>query len=175
MNSNKTMSNKKSSSPDKALDKAPDKVLGKAKGKALSKNARKDASKPADNLMQERTSYGRGENECRGRARMLRTSPQKLNDVAKSIRLKPVERAMQELRFSKRRIAGSVLKLLRSVIANAENNKQLDVDRLIVKEAWVGKTTRMRRFRPRAKGRAAPIIKDFSAITIIVEEKNEKV
>ena len=171
MNSNKTMSNKKSSSPDQALDKAPD----KAKGKALSKDARKDASKPADNLMQERTSYGRGENECRGRARMLRTSPQKLNDVAKSIRLKPVERAMQELRFSKRRIAGSVLKLLRSVIANAENNKQLDVDRLIVKEAWVGKTTRMRRFRPRAKGRAAPIIKDFSAITIIVEEKNEKV
>ena len=105
---------------------------------------------------------------------MLRTSPQKLNDVAKSIRCKPVERAMQELRFSRRRIASSVLKLLRSVIANAENNKQLDVDKLVVKEAWVGKSARLRRFRPRARGRAAPIIKDFSAITIVVEEKDER-
>ena len=102
---------------------------------------------------------------------MVRISARKLNDVARTIRLKPVDRALQELRFSKQRISLVVGKLLRSVVANAENNKQLDIDRLVVKEAWVGKARRMRRFRPRAKGRAAPIIKDFSAITIVVVER----
>ena len=102
---------------------------------------------------------------------MVRISARKLNDVARTIRLKPVDRALQELRFSNKRIAMTVSKLLRSVVANAENNKQLDIDRLVVKEAWVGKARRMRRFRPRARGRAAPIIKDFSTITIVVEER----
>ncbi len=117
--------------------------------------------------------YGRGERESRGKASMVRVSARKLNDVARTIRLKPVDRALQELRFSKQRIAVVVSKLLRSVVANAENNKQLDIDRLVVKEAWVGKARRMRRFRPRARGRAAPIIKDFSMITIVVEEREE--
>ena len=146
---------------------------GKSSGKSSARNlnAEKESSQT---LKRELVPYGKGERESRGRARMLRTSPQKLNDVARTIRQKPVETAMQELRFSKRRIATAVLKLLRSVVANAENNKQLDVDRLVVKQAWVGKSARLRRFAPRAKGRSSMIIKEFSAITIIVEEVDEK-
>ena len=136
-----------------------------------SKTARDKTSEEI--VSREASRYGRGERESRGKANMVRISARKLNDVARTIRLKPVDRALQELRFSKQRIALVVGKLLRSVIANAENNKQLDIDRLVVKEAWVGKARRMRRFRPRARGRAAPIIKDFSAITIVVEEREE--
>ena len=143
---------------DKASEKPRDKVRDKTSEQSSSR---------------ELLRYGRGERESRGKASMVRVSARKLNDVARTIRLKPVDRALQELRFSKKRIALAVSKLLRSVVANAENNKQLDIDRLVVKEAWVGKARRMRRFRPRARGRAAPIIKDFSAITIVVEEREE--
>ncbi len=141
------------------------------KTSVASKAPRDKPSKEIESTSREVLRYGRGEKESRGKANMVRISARKLNDVARTIRLKPVDRALQELRFSKQRIALVVGKLLRSVVANAENNKQLDIDRLVVKEAWVGKARRMRRFRPRARGRAAPIIKDFSAITIVVEER----
>ena len=139
--------------------------------KSKSKDSKSKDKLAKDSSSREVIRYGRGERESRGKANMVRISARKLNDVARTIRLKPVDRALQELRFSKQRISLVVGKLLRSVVANAENNKQLDIDRLVVKEAWVGKARRMRRFRPRAKGRAAPIIKDFSAITIVLEER----
>ena len=106
-------------------------------------------------------------------ARNLRISPQKLNLVAKSIRGKSAEAALSELTFSKRRIAGDVKKTLQSAIANAENNHQLDVDRLFVAEASVGKAIVMKRFRPRARGRAGRIMKPFSHLTVIVREREE--
>ncbi len=106
-------------------------------------------------------------------ARNLRVSPQKLNLVAESIRGKSAEAALSELTFSKRRIAGDVRKTLQSAIANAENNHQLDVDRLFVAEATVGKSIVMKRFRPRARGRAGRIIKPFSNLTVIVREREE--
>lgn len=105
--------------------------------------------------------------------RNLRVSPQKLNLVAESIRGKSAEAALSELTFSKRRIAGDVRKTLQSAIANAENNHQLDVDRLIVAEATVGKSIVMKRFRPRARGRAGRIIKPFSNLTVVVREREE--
>jgi large subunit ribosomal protein L22 len=106
-------------------------------------------------------------------ARNLRVSPQKLNLVAESIRGKSAEAALSELTFSKRRIAGDVRKTLQSAIANAENNHQLDVDRLFVAEATVGKSIVMKRFRPRARGRAGRIIKPFSNLTVVVREREE--
>ncbi len=106
-------------------------------------------------------------------ARNLRVSPQKLNLVAETIRGKSAEAALSELTFSKRRIAGDVRKTLQSAIANAENNPQLDVDRLFVAEATVGKSIVMKRFRPRARGRAGRIIKPFSNLTVIVREREE--
>ncbi len=106
-------------------------------------------------------------------ARNLRVSPQKLNLVAESIRGKSAEAAHSELTFSKRRIAGDVRKTLQSAIANAENNHQLDVDRLFVAEATVGKSIVMKRFRPRARGRAGRIIKPFSNLTVVVREREE--
>jgi large subunit ribosomal protein L22 len=106
-------------------------------------------------------------------ARNLRVSPQKLNLVAETIRGKSAEAALSELTFSKRRIAGDVRKTLQSAIANAENNHQLDVDRLFVAEATVGKSIVMKRFRPRARGRAGRIIKPFSNLTVIVREREE--
>ncbi len=106
-------------------------------------------------------------------ARNLRISPQKLNLVAESIRGKSAEAALSELTFSKRRIAGDVKKTLQSAIANAENNHQLDVDRLFVAEASVGKAIVMKRFRPRARGRAGRIMKPFSHLTVIVREREE--
>ncbi len=106
-------------------------------------------------------------------ARNLRVSPQKLNLVAESIRGKSAEAALSELTFSKRRIAADVRKTLQSAIANAENNHQLDVDRLFVAEATVGKSIVMKRFRPRARGRAGRIIKPFSNLTVIVREREE--
>ena len=103
----------------------------------------------------------------------VRTSPQKLNLVAASIRGKSAEAALAQLTFSKRRIAQDVKKLLQSAIANAENNHQLDVDRLYVSEASVGKALVMKRFRPRARGRAGKIIKPFSRMTLVVREREE--
>ncbi len=106
-------------------------------------------------------------------ARNLRVSPQKLNLVAESIRGKSAEAALSELTFSKRRIAADVRKTLQSAIANAENNHQLDVDRLFVAEATVGKSIVMKRFRPRARGRAGRILKPFSNLTVVVREREE--
>ena len=110
------------------------------------------------------------ENEAQAIARMLRTSPQKLNLVAAMIRGKKVGNALADLTFSKRRIAGDVKKCLQSAIANAENNHNLDVDSLVVAEAWVGKNLVMKRGRPRARGRFGRIMKPFSEITITVRQ-----
>ncbi len=114
-----------------------------------------------------------GENEAMAVSRLLRTSPQKLNLVAAMIRGKPVSQALSELRFSKRRIAGDVSKCLMSAVSNAENNHQLDVDSLIVSEAYVGKNLRMKRIRTHAKGRFGRVIKPFSQLTIKVRESEE--
>ncbi len=113
------------------------------------------------------------ESEAMAVARNLRVSPQKLNLVAESIRGKSAEAALSELTFSKRRIAGDVKKTLQSAIANAENNHQLDVDRLFVAEATVGKAIVMKRFKPRARGRAGRIMKPFSNLTVVVREREE--
>lgn len=110
------------------------------------------------------------ENEAQAIARMLRTSPQKLNLVAAMIRGKKVETALADLTFSKRRIAGDVRKCLQSAIANAENNHNLDVDSLVVAEAYVGKNIVMKRGRPRARGRYGRIMKPFSQLTITVRQ-----
>jgi len=113
------------------------------------------------------------DNEAMAKIRMLRTSPQKLNLVAALIRGKPVERALNDLTFSKKRIAQDVKKCLQSAIANAENNHSLDVDSLVVAEAWVGKNLVMKRGRPRARGRYGKIMKPFSEITIKVRQIEE--
>jgi len=113
------------------------------------------------------------DNEAMAIARMLRTSPQKLNLVAGLIRGKKVEKALSDLTFSKRRIAGDVKKCLQSAIANAENNHGLDVDNLVVAEAWVGKNLVMKRGRPRARGRFGKIMKPFSEITIKLRQTGE--
>ena len=114
------------------------------------------------------------ENEAMAKSVMLRTSPQKLNLVAQMIRNKPVEKALAELTFSKRRIAEDVKKCLQSAIANAENNHNLDVDELVVAEAYVGKNLVMKRGRPRARGRYGKIFKPFSQITIKVRQIEEQ-
>ena len=106
-------------------------------------------------------------------ARNLRTSPRKLNLVAESIRGLSAEAALQQLSFSRRRIANDVKKVLQSAIANAENNHQLDVDRLVVAEASVGKSCVMRRFRARARGRVGRLLKPWSRLTIVVREREE--
>ncbi|MEQ8249437.1 MAG: 50S ribosomal protein L22 [Alphaproteobacteria bacterium] len=111
------------------------------------------------------------DNEASATLRSLRVSPQKLNVVASSIRGKTAESALATLAFSPRRISGDVKKLLQSAIANAENNHQLDVDRLVVAEATVGKAFVMRRWRARARGRVGRIEKPFSNITIVVRER----
>ena len=103
----------------------------------------------------------------------LKSSPQKTNLVLGLIRGLKVEKAINNLIFSKRRISGDVLKILKSAISNAENNHQLDIDKLIVKEASVGKSMVLKRFRPRARGRAGKILKTFSKIRILVQEKEE--
>ena len=111
--------------------------------------------------------------EARAFSKTLRTSPQKLNLVAAMIRGQSVDKALADLSFSNRRIAGEVKKILQSAVANAENNHQLDVDQLYVKEAFVGKTFTLKRFRPRARGRAGRIFKPFSNMTIVVREREE--
>ena len=113
------------------------------------------------------------ENEAFAKTKMLRTSPQKLNLVAALIRGKKVDKALADLTFSHKRIAGDVKKCLQSAIANAENNHNLDVDELIVAEAWVGKNLVMKRGRPRARGRFGKIMKPFSEITIKVRQVEE--
>ncbi len=114
------------------------------------------------------------DNEAMAKTRMLRTSPQKLNLVAGMIRGKKVEKALTDLTFSKKRIAMDVKKCLQSAIANAENNHGLDVDELIVAEAWVGKNLVMKRGRPRARGRFGRINKPFAEITIKVRQIEEQ-
>ena len=115
------------------------------------------------------------ESEAMAMARMIRISPQKLNLVAQTIRGKSVEAALAELAFSRRRVAHEVKKVLESAIANAENNHQLDVDQLVVAEATVGKSMTMRRFRARARGRAARIVKPFSRLRVVVRQNEEDV
>ena len=113
------------------------------------------------------------DSEAMAMVRNLRTSPRKLNLVATSIRGMSAEAALAELTFSSRRIANDVKKCLQAAIANAENNHQLDVDRLYVSEASVGKSFVMKRFRPRARGRAGKILKPWSRLTIVVREREE--
>ena len=105
------------------------------------------------------------DNEARAKLRMIRISPQKLNLVAQLIRGKKVDKALADLEFSHKRISGEVKKVLESAIANAENNHNLDIDNLIVSEAYVGKNFVMKRFRARARGRGARILKPFSELT----------
>ncbi|MCX8232093.1 MAG: 50S ribosomal protein L22 [Alphaproteobacteria bacterium] len=112
-----------------------------------------------------------GDTEASATLRAVRVSPQKLNLVASSIRGKSAETALSTLAFSTRRISNDVKKLLQSAIANAENNHQLDVDRLVVSEATVGKSFVMRRWRARARGRVGRIEKPYSNITIVVRER----
>ena len=104
----------------------------------------------------------------------VRTSPRKLALVCNFIKGKKADVALRDLQFTRKRIAHDVSKTVKSAIANAENNFQFDIDNLFVKEAFVGKSLVMKRYRPRAKGRASPIKKPFSRITIILEEKKEK-
>lgn len=110
------------------------------------------------------------DNEAMAMAKFLRTSAGKLNLVAAMIRGKKAGKALTDLQFSNRRIALDVRKVLQSAVANAENNHNLDVDQLVVAEAYVGKSVKMKRFNARARGRAAPIEKHFSRLTIIVRE-----
>ena len=104
----------------------------------------------------------------------IRVSPLKLANIARMIVNKKANTAVNQLKFSNKRVSNNVLKVLNAAIANAENNKQLDIDNLYIKEAFVGKSLTMKRFRPRAKGRASSILKPFSKLTIIVEERSKK-
>ena len=105
----------------------------------------------------------------------IRVSPLKLGNITRLIVNLKASKAINQLKFSQKRISSSVLKVLNAAIANAENNKQLDIDNLFVREAYVGKSLSMKRFRPRAKGRASSIVKPFSKLTIVLEErKNSK-
>ena len=103
----------------------------------------------------------------------IRVSPLKLGNIARLIVNLKANKAINQLKFSQKRISFSVLKVLNAAIANAENNKQLDIDNLFVKEVYVGKSLSMKRFRPRAKGRASSIRKPFSKLTIILEERQD--
>ncbi len=113
------------------------------------------------------------ENEAKAVNRLLRISPQKLNDVAAQIRGKKVDAALADLTFSRKRIAKDVKKTLESAIANAENNHDLDINELIVAEAYVGKNMVMKRWKPRARGRVGGIKKFFSQLTIVVRQVEE--
>lgn len=115
------------------------------------------------------------DNEAMAVATLLKGSPQKLNDVVREIRGMKVERALTFLDFSKRKAARDVKKVLQSAVANAENNHSLDVDSLVVSEASVGKSIVMKRFRARARGRGARILKPFSRLRIVVRETEEAV
>ena len=121
-------------------------------------------------MSQEKNPRTLGENEAKAVMRMIRVSPQKLNLVAQLIRGKKVERALADLTFSEKRIAADVKKTLESAVANAENNHDLDVDDLVVAEAYVGKALVMKRFHARARGRAGRVEKPFANLTIVVRE-----
>jgi large subunit ribosomal protein L22 len=114
-----------------------------------------------------------GETQAMAKGRLIRTSPQKLNLVAQLIRGMPVEKALAELTFSRKRISQNVKKVLESAIANAENNHDLDIDQLVVDQAFVGKNMVMKRWRARARGRVGRIQKPFAEITIVVKEVEE--
>ena len=114
------------------------------------------------------------ENTSIARDNTIRSSQLKLANIARLIVNQRVNKAVEQLKFSNKRVSQNVLKVLNSAIANAENNKQLDIDNLYVKEAYVGKSLSMKRFRPRAKGRASSILKPFSKLTIILEERINK-
>ena len=113
----------------------------------------------------------RGEGEARAYAKFIRISPRKLNLVAQMIRNKPAGKAMIDLDFCRRRIAADVKKVVQSAVANAENNHNLDVDRLYVSEATVGKSVKMRRFHARGRGKSAPVEKFFCRLTVVVKER----
>ena len=123
-----------------------------------------------------KASVGRrlSDNEAMAFQRNIRISPYKLNLVAQLIRGKDIGDALADLEFSRRRIAVTVKKVVESAVANAENNHQLDVDRLVVAEARVGRAFAMRRFRPRARGRMGRITKPYSNLTVVVREREEK-
>ena len=121
-------------------------------------------------MSKQKTPRSLKENEAKAVCRMLRISPQKLNLLAQLIRGKKVETALADLEFSRKRIALDVRKTLQSAISNAENNHDLDVDDLVVAEAHVGKALVMKRFSPRARGRASRIEKPFANLTIVVRE-----
>src|SRR5271166_4155546 len=125
-------------------------------------------------MSKEKTPRALKDNEAKAVARSLRVSPQKLNLLAQLIRGKKVDRALADLTFSRKRIAKDVKKTLQSAIANAENNHSLDVDQLIVAEAYVGKNLVMKRFHPRARGRMGRIEKPFSQLTVVVREIQEQ-
>ena len=103
--------------------------------------------------------------------RNLRSSPRKINDILRSIRGKKADIAIKNLQFSEKRVSKEISKTIKSAVANAENNNQLDIDNLFIKEAYVGKGMVMKRYRPRARGKAGEIKKPFSNLTIIVIEK----
>ena len=111
---------------------------------------------------------------ARASIKSIKSSPQKVNLVLQQIRGMNAERALNVLEFSKRRIANEIKKILKSAIANAENNHQLDIDKLVIEEASAGKAMVMKRFRPRARGRSGKILKPFSNIRIVVKEKDEE-
>jgi large subunit ribosomal protein L22 len=113
------------------------------------------------------------DNEAKAVTRLLRVSPQKLNLLAQLIRGKKVEKALADLTFSRKRIAAEVKKTLQSAIANAENNHDLDVDALVVSQAFVGKNLVMKRWKPRARGRVGRIVKPFSQLTVVVRQVEE--
>ena len=113
--------------------------------------------------------YGIKDNQVRAFNKMIRISHQKLNLVCDLVRGLPVDRAVDVLKFSKKRVAGEVLKTLLSAVANAENNKNLSADSLFVKEIWCGKALTMKRIMPGPRGSARPILKPFSNLTIVLE------
>lgn len=121
-------------------------------------------------MSKQKTPRSLADNEARAILRNVRVSPIKLNLVAEMIRGMKVQDALNQLTFSHKRIAQDVKKTLQSAIANAENNHNLNVDSLVVKEAWVGKSITMKRFHARARGRGAKILKPFSHLTIVVRE-----
>ena len=116
----------------------------------------------------------KNKNIASAKAKSLKTSLTKVNLVLKMIRGKKAENALNILAFSKKRISNEITKILKSAIANAENNHQLDIDKLIVKEATVGKSMVLKRFRPRARGRSGKILKPFSKVKILVQEKEKE-
>ena len=115
----------------------------------------------------------KNKNIASAKAKSLKTSITKVNLVLKMIRGKKAENALNILEFSKRRISNEITKILKSAIANAENNHQLDIDKLYIKEATVGKSMVLKRFRPRARGRSGKILKPFSKVKILVQEKEK--